>query len=571
MLLISNDKEGNLMKPCKIIHIQVAICACLAAVLTACGGGSGDTAATGKQGIAAAIESTRFSIATALSTNSEGSAFQFVAREGENFSVNGTRTVRFGAGTNWVEKLVSGGGQCTNSFFGSDPAFGVFKSCEVTANQTVALEGEDFFIRGTQTVRFGAGTSWVEKLVSGGGQCTNDYFGRDPAFGVFKSCEVIAVSAPVTAWVRLALEGDSFTTTGVQTVRYGDGSRWIIKAVSGEASCGKSTFGYDPDIAYSKFCEVQLTVPNVVQTGTFPVVNTALIPKAAQPSNSAQVRTLSDVDLAHPVYQPSPSDIGAFREACNFSHMAADDPIVYPGQPGASHMHTFFGNSQLTAFSTADSVMNEGGSTCAGGTLNRTGYWIPTLIDTRTGQPIVAHGSNFYYKQGYLGVKSGTMQVFPKGLRMIAGDSASTTPNDRGQVRIDCSSGGGSYVSMPNCAVGDLLFMSIIFPQCWDGINLDSPNHKSHMAYATGNGCPSTHPVPLPEIAMNVTYLVTEANSGAFWRLSSDKNALPGGYSLHADWFNGWDATINKDFLAGCVNKNTDCHNHLLGDGRTLY
>ena len=42
-------------------------------------------------------------------------------------------------------------------------------------------------------------------------------------------------------------------------------------------------------------------------------------------------------------------------------------------------------------------------------------------------------------------------------------------------------------------------------PQCWDGVNLDSPDHKSHMAYPVG-GCPSTHPVPFPEITVNVAY-----------------------------------------------------------------
>jgi Domain of unknown function (DUF1996) len=29
---------------------------------------------------------------------------------------------------------------------------------------------------------------------------------------------------------------------------------------------------------------------------------------------------------------------------CPFSHTSTDDPIVYPGQPGRSHAHTFFGN-----------------------------------------------------------------------------------------------------------------------------------------------------------------------------------------------------------------------------------
>ena len=39
----------------------------------------------------------------------------------------------------------------------------------------------------------------------------------------------------------------------------------------------------------------------------------------------------------------------------------------------------------------------------------------------------------------------------------------------------------------------------VFFPSCWDGVNLDSADHKSHMAYPIGeynNGyCPDTHPV----------------------------------------------------------------------------
>ncbi len=47
---------------------------------------------------------------------------------------------------------------------------------------------------------------------------------------------------------------------------------------------------------------------------------------------------------------------------------------------------------------------------------------------------------------------------------------------------------------------------SVVFPSCWDGKNLDSPDHRSHMAYSTdgrvlaGSACPSTHPVRVPQL-----------------------------------------------------------------------
>lgn len=41
----------------------------------------------------------------------------------------------------------------------------------------------------------------------------------------------------------------------------------------------------------------------------------------------------------------------------------------------------------------------------------------------------------------------------------------------------------------------------LMFPSCWDGVNLDSEDHKSHVAYPSlviNGECPDTHPVRLP-------------------------------------------------------------------------
>lgn len=52
---------------------------------------------------------------------------------------------------------------------------------------------------------------------------------------------------------------------------------------------------------------------------------------------------------------------------------------------------------------------------------------------------------------------------------------------------------------------------TIIFPSCWDGKNLDSPDHRSHVAYAPGSAlagdkCPSTHPVRIPQVMYEIEY-----------------------------------------------------------------
>lgn len=310
-------------------------------------------------------------------------------------------------------------------------------------------------------------------------------------------------------------------------------------------------------------------VPDSTNTGAFmPVIDVSRIPAAVAGYSTERLRSTTE--------QPSGSDgTGNFRTVCDFSHMAFDDPIVLPGQPGASHLHTFFGNTAVTGNSTAASIANSGNSTCRGGIVNRSAYWVPSMIDTRDGTPQRPLESNFYYKTGYNGVAPGTVQSLPSGLRMIAGDAKNAAPS--GPFSYSCHSATAMTqvgAAIPNCPVGTQLQQHIVFPQCWDGVNLDSPDHKSHMAYPTaGRGCPSSHPVPLPEITFNIVYLVTEANSTQRWRLSSDNysTSLPGGYSAHGDWFNGWRADIMDTFVRYCDRAAVDCGSHLLGDGRVMY
>lgn len=280
-----------------------------------------------------------------------------------------------------------------------------------------------------------------------------------------------------------------------------------------------------------------------------------------------------------------PSDMGAFRTVCEFSHMAFDDPIVYPGQPGRSHLHAFFGNSGTNASSTVKTIQTTGNSTCHGGTANRTAYWAPAMIDTKDGAPVKPRAALIYYKNGAFASPS-DVKALPPGLRMIAGDSGASAPIQWGPTAFSC---GGTQQgsdhnfpdprgphSIPNCPVNTELWATVAFPSCWDGVNLDSPDHKSHMAYwpipNPGNKCPASHPVKVPEIAITVFYPISEANAPLRWRLSSDAydKSAPAGYSLHADWMNGWMPEVMNVWITNCNRASKDCSMDNLGDGRAL-
>jgi hypothetical protein len=271
-----------------------------------------------------------------------------------------------------------------------------------------------------------------------------------------------------------------------------------------------------------------------------------------------------------PISRPSGDDTGNFRVTCMYSHMNFDDAIVFPRRRGATHLHTYFGNGGANATSTGRSLLRSGTSTCDGGILNRSSYWIPSVIDVANPtQPraIAPVYNMIYYKSGYQGVAPGQIVTdLPLGLSMIAGNAKATSsqgePAYNRQVNWSCVSGGylTRSASIPNCAQGDELLAEIQFPQCWDGVRLTSTD-QSHMAYGTyGVGCPSTHPVALPSISFNIHWDVP-AGGTASWRLSSDMyTGGPGGYSLHGDVMLAWDAATARTWLANCTNANADCN-----------
>lgn len=61
---------------------------------------------------------------------------------------------------------------------------------------------------------------------------------------------------------------------------------------------------------------------------------------------------------------------------------------------------------------------------------------------------------------------------------------------------------------------------------CWDGKNLDSPNHKDHVAhpvtgptsFAVVNGkCPESHPVKIPQVHYEIVWDTRRFNDKSEW------------------------------------------------------
>jgi uncharacterized protein DUF1996 len=245
-----------------------------------------------------------------------------------------------------------------------------------------------------------------------------------------------------------------------------------------------------------------------------------------------------------------------FFANCKFSHTNQDDPIVFPGQPGKSHPHTFFGNASTDAFSTLESL--RGKRTTCKPAADHAAYWVPTLF--QNGNEVRPYKGQFYYNlRGYR-----QMHAFPAGLKIVAVDAHATRPQPMDVVWWQCGGGAGvktkpSSAVPARCPVVHATFrvkekrcptcpltaavhraniqthleLHVNFPDCWDGKHLDSPDHHSHMAYSANYVCPASHPVKVPLIRLDIRYPTTD-NRGVTL-------ASGGQLTGHADFFNAWD------------------------------
>lgn len=258
--------------------------------------------------------------------------------------------------------------------------------------------------------------------------------------------------------------------------------------------------------------------------------------------------------LAAAVAAPAPaSAASAFSFGCRYSHSAGDDPIVAPGRPLATHLHDFVGNTRTDAFSTPFSLRDDATTCSVHGdrTADRSAYWVPSLLQhlpRGRARQIRPKDVTVYYHGD---VKR--LADLPRGLRMIS--SAGTWSCGHGRL--------ASGPRHPHC-IDDprdpwpvLLMLRLTFQRCWDGVNLDSPDHRSHMAHPGPRGpddCPASHPVRIPQIRIFVHYPTAggpDPSRGA--RPGAVELSSGGHESVHGDFMDGWDHRRLDSFVDRCI------------------
>lgn len=224
---------------------------------------------------------------------------------------------------------------------------------------------------------------------------------------------------------------------------------------------------------------------------------------------------------------------------CYHTQWAKVDPIG-----GATHLHEFAATTPTNASTPA--TMIEENSNCLYRPQDTSGYWTPAVFDPSTNQVAKARQVAAYYRTT---VEPEDVTVPPFGLKLVAGDAMATAPQSQAIVRWSCIGPNGSEVGVVFTdhpfACSDPTYaprVNINFPQCWDAVNKDSADHKSHMAYpvydfSTGTyKCPATHPRAIPRLNLQVTYESRSDGSTVNWNTAVMSSG--GKYSMHGDWWN---------------------------------
>ncbi|KAJ6483784.1 hypothetical protein C8R47DRAFT_560585 [Mycena vitilis] len=247
------------------------------------------------------------------------------------------------------------------------------------------------------------------------------------------------------------------------------------------------------------------------------------------------------------------------------------DPIVSPGKV-SGHVHTIVGGSNFRA-TTNTSYLRQSQCTSSPIKEDKSNYWAPTLyfqwkngsFTSVTGSPVIASCAPDYLFSDTAGVTT----VFPDDFRMLSGtptlrsyDSSSYAQQAITFLCLDFSGTSTRHNELPTTSCPSGVRAQINFPSCWDGVNSDSEDHKSHVAFPSGGpdsgSCTDKNfDKTLPRIFMEMyhdTGSLEQYRSQAMNPSQPFVYAMgdPTGYGYHADFLFGWDKGVLDKVVDKC-------------------
>jgi len=272
--------------------------------------------------------------------------------------------------------------------------------------------------------------------------------------------------------------------------------------------------------------------------------------------------------------------------------LARIDPLVDYGVV-SDHVHAIHGGNNFGFTTEYDDLMASECTSCAA-KEDKSAYWTPSLhfvhsdgtveiVNQRGGMLAyyLLYGDDIKaFKPGFKMIAGNTNQRnftgpvpdIPKSL--WSGDMVTQFSLAQKAIGFNCLDYSGAaeaslyrhflpdkqYIDA-NCKNG--LRLELMFPSCWNGKDVDSDNHKDHVAYPnlvmTGD-CPSGFETRVPSLFYETIWDAQDfvGKDGEFVLSNGD----PTGYGYHGDFINGWEEEFLQQAVNTCTNPSgelSDC------------
>ncbi|MGN9836586.1 DUF1996 domain-containing protein [Nonomuraea sp. H19] len=204
---------------------------------------------------------------------------------------------------------------------------------------------------------------------------------------------------------------------------------------------------------------------------------------------------------------------GTFVSRCSMNSEGGnnDNVITAPGvSDGAQPLLDYVGNMSADAFSTNESLA-AADTTCRN-EADQSAYFWPALrvlngessADEDAGTPVQPSQVRLEYR----GNPTSEVTASPQFLRLFSGDArAATNGGDDARPTFTCTGFTDRLTDKyPICPAGSELVRVFDMPSCWDGENIDSAGHRTHLVFPDEDGaCPSGTQA-VPQLRMTLVY-----------------------------------------------------------------
>jgi hypothetical protein len=306
-----------------------------------------------------------------------------------------------------------------------------------------------------------------------------------------------------------------------------------------------------------------------------------------QAGNGPVADDFVDITTVEPNVQAPPrrsrsASTGRFVTRCgvneNENHNT-DNVIVAPGVTnGAHHLHDYVGNQDNDAFSDNDAFANA--ETSCQNQGDKSSYYWPVLrvqdgtqdfdqndagggTEGNVGRILTAKQAEIKF----VGSPRSKVVAMPRFLRIITGDAKAFTNGPANANAHWSCTGFENRVQLtdkyPVCPEGSDVVRSFAFQSCWDGQNIDSANHRTHVAFADASGRCQNGFVAIPQVRMRLVYdvptpVVEDGRVTNAYAVDGFPEQLHKPITDHDDFINVFDESLmNK--MVNCINTGRKC------------